>query len=334
MERDDGESGVELLIHKNAPLPAPGSHEFETTVALDPADERDAIHVFVVEGESPKAERNRKVADITISGRDVGRRVPAGSPLAVRLEVSESRLLTVQAYLPLTDQTFSASLQYEHDDRGVDELAAAAVDERTRVTELSAELSAELPAELARELHDRIGDAERQMARAEHDADARQAVLRDVQFVQRRLDEVERAQEAPRAEAATREAAELCAAVVMDGGDEGQRARWRALADELEIAAARGSTRELRAIEARFGRLRVEVLFAQPLFWVQYFRHLEARNDWYDSVAASAQLARGRRLIEREDLTELPEVVRALARLLPDNATSPWGRIGIIRRGG
>lgn len=97
---------LEAIFSKNAilPLKKTVTKQISKTI-LQGSD--DAIHIKVIEGSVdslPAA--NRLVGLISVKGTDLERDLVAGSDIELTFEISESRDVTVAAYLTLTDQEF------------------------------------------------------------------------------------------------------------------------------------------------------------------------------------------------------------------------------------
>src|SRR5439155_3198560 len=228
VEERSGEQEVQWLLQKNAPLPALGRYEFRTTLTLEPGGEIEIIQIYIVEGEGDnlRPQRQRSVGELTITDRHVPRTVPAGNPIEVRIAVDQSRILSAEAYLPLVDQTFSAQIELKSDSPESQNLEEAVAIERTRL----GGLAQHVPATTTRELHEALREAEHEAAAAAGgDPDTAQRALRMLQKIQVRIDEVEDGQRLPMAIAEAREESEITNGVVMEYGDEGHKARVRAL---------------------------------------------------------------------------------------------------------
>lgn len=325
------EEGSEMLIRrliaKNTPLPSRGTDYFRTTIALEPGGEIETIRILVVEGESDRPERNRSVGEVLITDQMVGRRVPAGSPVEVTIEVDESRLLTAKAYLPLVDQTFDARIQLAGDLVDSARIAEELERERARI----AEVSPFVPASVTRELHEAIRAVEHRAHGGPDDGGA----YRDLQELQKTLDDIEKSQELPRGMADAREESEMTSQVVMDYGNDGHRARLRALITELDAAEKRNSLSEIRRTGDKLGHLRFEILAQRPEFWVGYFGYLlEEIRGWTDNEQADRLIREGKMQIVREDFDALRQTVVQLNGLVrPSDASraAAYRNVGIGR---
>jgi len=316
VEDSAGGQEVQWLIPRNAPLPAAAPYEFRTAVALEPGGEIEVLEVHLVEGRelSSRPERQRRIGTITITDRQVKRRVPAGSPIEVRIQVNESRILSAEAYLPVVDQKFEVQLELGADVPEPGAMAATIAAERGRLASLAAYTSASA----GRSLHEALADAEQEtLSLDDTDFDSVQQAHRSLQSVQRRIDELEDAQRLPMAIAGAREESEMANEVVLSCGDQGHAARVHALVRDLDEAVQTGSVIEIRRAESKLTRLRFEVLTAQPGFWMAYLDHLSKNvTGWTDTARADGLMRQGRAEIVREDIPALRNTCLGLLSLV------------------
>ena len=330
VHEDGGDARATHLIKKNTPLPARGTAEFRTTIALEPGGEMEIIRVHVVEGENERPDRNRAIGEIQITDQMVARRVPAGNPLEVTIEVDESRLLTARAYLPLLDQTFLAKIQL-----GADQPDAESLDREMEVErERLAGLTQYIPAADTRDFHEELRATERKVDAARGgDEDQAQSAHANLQEIQKRLDVIEKSQELPQAIAEAREESEMASTVVMEYGDAGHKGRLHALIRDLDEAVSRQSLTEVRRAGEKLSRLRFEILRTQPGFWIGYFNYLSAEaHRWTDAHRAEQLIRQGRANLVQEDFGALRTTIFELTELLPGEeraGTAAYRNVGI-----
>jgi molecular chaperone DnaK len=92
----------------------------------------------VLEGQSPRADRNKLIGHLTVRGNDprVTRDVPRGSKLEVAIEIDESRQVTVSAYIDLLDEEFDNILLLDAVAMGPDELRRLVEGELERLADI------------------------------------------------------------------------------------------------------------------------------------------------------------------------------------------------------
>jgi len=109
LEVDDynqGKTKLELIFKKNTILPIKKSitKDINKTIKVG---SNDNITINLLEGESNAIpEANKTLGFVKISGNDIDRDILKGSDIELTFEISESRDLTVSAYVSMTDQEF------------------------------------------------------------------------------------------------------------------------------------------------------------------------------------------------------------------------------------
>ncbi len=109
LEVDDynqGKTKLELIFKKNTILPIKKSitKDINRTIKVGSSDN---ITINLLEGDSNAIpEANKTLGFIKISGNDIDRDILKGSDIELTFEISESRDLTVSAYISMTDQEF------------------------------------------------------------------------------------------------------------------------------------------------------------------------------------------------------------------------------------
>jgi len=102
-----GSTKLERIFEKNTGLPAKKNMSFPLNKSLIKGNESDKIWIKVFEGpQTSLPEANKRVGTIKISGKQISRDVSKGSDIEITVAMSESRDLTISAYLNMTDQDF------------------------------------------------------------------------------------------------------------------------------------------------------------------------------------------------------------------------------------
>jgi molecular chaperone DnaK len=313
------------ILKRGRGLPAKETHTYLSVAALKKGQSGSVLRIPVCEGEARKADRNRRVAELSIAGSNVSRDLPEGSEIEVTLEMDASRISKVRAYVPVLDSDFEVTLGIGVSAREPEIVRGDITAERERLREtigkalavgdaagakrLQSVEGGELIAELnALEKNVEVVDAAQ---KCEH----RLLELRGV------IDEVADKLEWP---GLVTEARELSDRLV----DEASRTPQPQLKKQVEIM-----TRELAAIidAAKVDDLRVKIqqaqslywslLFAQPAFWVYQFQLAEKEIASATDQARAARLCdQGRAFVSQNNPEGLKNVVRELWKLMPEDA--------------
>jgi molecular chaperone DnaK len=106
-------------------------------------------------------------------------------------------------------------------------------------------------------------------------------------------------------------------------GNESQKARFVALARELERASARGDTRGIQKLNAALKSLRGQILYAQEWFWREWFEYFQRPGRRFvNPEEAEKWLAQGTEALQTGQQAKLEEAVRRLWKLEPVEETA------------
>lgn len=111
LEVDDydhpGQTRLALVFQRNSVLPTKKQMTFPINKPILKGNEQDRIWINVYEGpQTSLPEANKLIGVIEITGKQVSRDIAKGSDVEITITMSESRDLTVAAYLNMADQEF------------------------------------------------------------------------------------------------------------------------------------------------------------------------------------------------------------------------------------
>jgi molecular chaperone DnaK len=313
------------ILERGRGLPTKATNTYLSVMALKKGHKGAVLRIPVCEGEASKADRNRRVGELQISGDNISRDLPEGSEIEVTLEMDASRILKVRAYVPMLDGDFEANLSLGVSARDTRVVREEVATERERLREIIGKALAVGDASGAR----RLQSIESGELVAELDVLAKDAELVDAaQKCEHRLlelrcaiDEVADKLEWPGLVA---EAHELTERLV----DEASRTPQPQLKKQVDLM-----TRELaKIIDANnIDDLRVKLrqatslywrlLSAQPAFWLYQFHEAEKGvASTTDQARASRLCDQGRAFVSQNNVEGLTNVVRELWKLMPADA--------------
>jgi molecular chaperone DnaK len=177
---------------------------FRTSAALRRDASGAVLSIPVVEGESGRADRNRRVGVLEVRATDLRRDLPACTEVEVTIEIDDSRLVTVVADVPVADDQFEAAIDLGRTVAPTpQELEAelAAAEHRYRTLRPAAETSGSPAARRILDVLDehRSPETARQMvAAARVDLGAAAAADESLRSLQALLDDLEDEVELPR----------------------------------------------------------------------------------------------------------------------------------------
>ncbi|HYO99088.1 MAG TPA: Hsp70 family protein, partial [Pyrinomonadaceae bacterium] len=158
------------------------------------------------------------------------------------------------------------------------------------------------------------------------DADAAKGIVERAREIRVRLATLEKrvggsvkTSRAADAESLTSETREY----VENYGTESQKARFTALAREMERASARGDQRGIHKVNSALRSLRGQILYAQKWFWREWFEYFQRPGRRFVNADEAARwLAQGARAVETDNHAQLEEAVRRLWKLEPVEETA------------
>jgi len=328
---------VDWLLERGQPLPARRHVTLRTTVALSRGRAHGVLRVPVVEGEHPKADRNRTIGQLEVTPGDIARDLPVGSEIDLTVEVSATRAVTTRAYIPLLDREFEHVMDLRGDvlpdratlqrqaDAELDRLAALHARQRETPSAAAAATLGQLAEEGAATEIDRL-------IRAADDPDAATSARKRILDIRAALDDAEDSLSWP---ATARDAqvllAELREIKAMHGTEEDGRI-LAAITDRIESALDQHDLPALtRAIEDG------QQLGAQILDRVGYLQFMmferfgQRLNEASDPGLARVLHDQGRRAVAAGDVDQLRAVNRQMFDLF-DEDEGPTDAFSTVRR--
>jgi molecular chaperone DnaK len=312
------------LVRRGTPLPAHGRARLRTTVDIGRGASGGVLRIPFLEGEHPRADRNRQIGRLEVFAAQVARDLPEGSEVQIRIEVDTSRLINARAYIPLLDLEFEQVVQL-----------------RTETTPAHDVLRAELQAERAR----LVGVRERQrgsdspvaelslfridsermeqevtalVEAASADPDAATAAGKRLLDLRAAIDAVEEALEWPELVATLERTLTEANRLVAGVGDAEDQRRLTTLETGARAAVADRDPRVVRTHLTELTELAIAVLDRSGQLDVLIFEDLVRRqHELRDPTTGAALFEQGRRALQRGDHNTLRNINLRLRGLLP-----------------
>ena len=315
---------LDRIFGRNAVLPTKGKKTVEVGKTVM-KDSRDEVMIMVVEGPAENhSSANKPIGVLRISGHQVSRDLLKGTEIDLTFEVSESRDVTVSAYLNGTGQSFSqvfapqqrkvetkmlaaeivaleGRLQSEIDE--AEKLGKADVSEK--LVKLESEIQS-LISEASGLIEDDVTDDKFKLE------DRKRKLAQEIYSVtsSKRLD-IARADYA--------EAKDSAARLVEDSGDDRERHRLTEVIARESSFIHSNNPERIQLATGELQRLRMEILFRTPAFLVEMFNDLvEGRVALNDQIQVKQLVENGKRLIAAENWDDLRQVNIRLWDLMPD----------------
>jgi molecular chaperone DnaK len=311
------------LFARNSILPAKAKKTVDVSKTIIHGSD-DEIRIIVVEGPAENHfTANKTVGYLAISGKQLKRDIHRGTEIDLTFEVSESRDLTVHAYVNSSGQEFSQIFNPTFRDVPVkmltqeiqlletrldDEKAEAMDNENYEVVEKLEKLRApvqELQGEVMLLTLDDVTDSRYKLE------DRKRKIAQELNQLTagKRLEKL-------RGEYATVKA-DVTALVTQSGNDHERRQLNEVVAREHTFLSSTNPQKLEEAME-QLHQISFQILRRTPDFLVGWFQHLTTKREMFnDQVQAKNLIEAGKRHITAEDYDRLAEVNGRLHNLLP-----------------
>ena len=308
----------DVLLEKGTPLPAKQTRVYRTTRALGKEDSGEMLSIPIVEGENPKADRNRLQAVLTVKGNQIRRDIPAQSEVEVTLMMDEDRIIRARAYITMLDEEFEVVITPETRTPDAARLTRELNEEKQRLRELANKGG---PSPAVAQQQAKIANLEDLVETAQSDPDAANKAEARLLELKASLDRVENECGWPKmVQDARTQLDELDDVVSQLGGDNPEFARrageLRAEVEQL-IEEHRDDRlpKKLQQVQAL-----LTVLMSRDEFWVSVFQNAKRnRAQMSDQTLATRLIGQGDACLQRGDIQQLRQVVAQLLGLLPAN---------------
>jgi molecular chaperone DnaK len=336
-----GKPTLDVVFARNTLLPAGKQVLYRASHALVPGKKDSNIYIKLREGEfleTPDA--NKLIAILELIHEGVKQRVPEGSEIEVTVKIDQSRLVTVEAFLPVQQAFFSNQIYIPRvDDSDYPSLAADSVNALPELTDTLQDLSdrtrsmPEFKEELE-EIRTMLSNLvlSSSFVPAEHRWDMEEATRFVTAYhdARGRIFRVLRRTEGDPEPSPMEGLDKLRTAtdIVNRYGDAFDKQALESLTSEYGRAVSAKHSAMLEKIAEEFVKLRYRVLERQESYWKQRFEYLQEHSHPFADPVESEGLIKKGRLIEN-DCRQLKEVVRALWLLLPEDVAKQYEVPGV-----
>lgn len=315
-----------VFIAKGTPLPARQRRtDLVSAFAVTRGQDSDVIRVPVMEGEHPRADRNRRIGVLTISGRQIRRDVPAGSEIEVTIERDESGVIHTRAYIPILDEEYEEVMKIG----GIKSPPPAKMreslkNEQQRLTDArrSADQTRDATAqtELQKiEAEKIVQDVESLLGAADVDDDAANKCEQRILDLQAALDKVEEALRWPDLVKRANEQIDNAWSIVNEAGNPDDKRIMQQHESDIRAAVRSQQPDVLNRCLGELGKMILGILDRTGALQVYLFQWLmEQKAKMRDSRRVQQLEQEGLRAIQNNQVDRLRAVVRELQGLLPN----------------
>jgi molecular chaperone DnaK len=311
------------IFSKNVVLPSQTkrTQEIARTIVKGSTDE---LRIMVVEGPSNRhASTNKPMGMLLITGKQIARDLIKGTEVDLKFSMSESRDLTVSAYLNGTDQEFSQIFNPKVRDVSTAVLATETLQLETKLQEEIEDAQKNGQRDVASGLEKTLAGIQNLMGEvaelSEDDVTDKKFQLEDrKRALARDMYELTSGKRLEQARKDYQEAKSETAELVLESGNDRERNQLKDVLNREATFINSNNPEKIQAETQSLGRIRWGILFRTPDFLKGMFQHFNERRPAMNDQIQATQLAEaGKRAIAREDWDELRQIVNRLWDLLP-----------------
>jgi molecular chaperone DnaK len=327
LEVDDLELGrtrLELIFQKNSVLPICKTITKPLNKTLVKGS-NESVRISILEGSHlALPEANLSIGFLEIKGNQVVRDVSKGSDIEITIEISESRDLTISAYLTMADQEFKQIFNPKERHTPINVLVE-------QVEELSEKLEIEISEATEREDYEtakNLQSLKKQMT--EIQTQSKKLSSDDVTDNRYQLEdrkrkvaqEIDNATKDKRTQVAKNDylvTKEKCAELVNDNGNDYERKVLNDIISREKAFLSSSSPLKIQEATDELHTLIIQILWRTPEFIVSIFKDLaqNQRVRMNDQQQAGMLIEAGVKSIKENDWERLGEINQRLLNLLP-----------------
>lgn len=328
---DDNETMLVRLFEKNCILPtrAKSTVEVGRTLIKGASGYDDKIKIIVVEGDSDGHYlSNKPIGTLEITGEMINRDLLKGTEIDLTFELTESRDLTISAYLNGTGQDFSQVFNPKKREVKASILGGDIIRLEEMVMAEQEEAIVNGNHEAGRNLESVLGQVQSLMMDT---ANLSEDSVTDEKF---QLEDKKRtlaaevyqltsSKRADAARVAYKEVKDVVMKLVQDSGNDHERHQLRDVIGKEEIFFRSSNVASIESATAELSSIKYQIMMRSPDYLTGLFEYLvEGRVSMNDQVQAKNLIENGRHLIESASWDDLRVVISRLWDLMPDTEQS------------
>lgn len=322
---DHGEQDTKLdkIFGKNSILPSKMKKTVEVGKSIIKGSEEE-IRIIVVEGSSDNhSSTNKPIGLLVINGAQVSRDLLKGTEIDLSFEMSESRDLTVSAFLNGTNQEFSQVFEPKPRAVPVKTLSSEILLLEQRLEREVSEAEIDENYELVGELKKLKDTAEVLVGEAillsQDDVTDERFKLEDkMRRVSQELHQKTSGKKVAKARADYLETKEDVTALIRESGSDRERHQLNEILAKEHAILSSSSVVKIKLAAEQLREISGHILSRSPEFLVGLFKHLiERRASMNDQVQADSLIQAGRQHIATEQWESVRQIVGRLFDLLP-----------------
>lgn len=311
-------------LDKGTKLPARQINKLRTTKFLPKGASGEVLLIPAVGGENSRANRNRLLDKLKISGQKVKRDIPVNSEIEVEVLVDENRLLWIKAYLPILDEVFESQQNLTYPDLDQNEMIKDIESQKERLERIIPDSEEPIDPKIS-QLIERLEIA-KELKNVDNLIKNAKNMREDLNQVQERLleikiniDQVEGETKWPNLIEDANEAMDFLNNVVDEFGNDRARQAQVSLEVETNRAIETHDPGLLEQKNKSVWALAMDIWQSHPSFWVGGLDYMkENQSKMTDPAKAKELIQAGEKYMQQQDVDRLRFTVHELAELLPE----------------
>jgi molecular chaperone DnaK len=313
-----------LLFAKNSILPSKAKKTVEVARTIVKGSNDNVITIMVVEGPADRhSSTNKPIGELVISGPQLTKDLIKGTDIDLRIEMSESRDLTVSAFLNGTGQEFSQVFTPKLRTVSTRMLASEILMLETKIQNEIDDAQTNGHKETAAGLGKVLDGVQTLIGTAadlaEDDVTDKRFQLEDQKRkLAQQMFELTSGKRLGQVKAAYQEAKSEVAELVRESGNDREKHVMSEILAREQTFINSTSPDKIQVVVDELDQLRYQILFRMPSFLKNMFAHLmDKRASMNDQIQVSQLFENGKRAIERGDIESLRQVSSRLWDLMP-----------------
>lgn len=331
LEVDDydnpGETRLQLIFQKNTILPSKKTLSYPLNKTIIKGSEDEVIRVNVLEGSHlALPEANKGIGFMQITGKNLSRDVSKGSDIEITITISESRDLSISAYLNMADQEFKQTFNPKERHIPVNEL-------KEQVEDLSEKLELEIQEATEKEDFETAGALNKLKKEMEIVSDETENLTNDDVTDKRYQLEDKKRKIAQEIDSATKnkriqqvklhyfEIKEECLKMLDENGNDHERKTYNEIVAQENAFFATNSPLKIQEKSDELHSILSRIRWRTPEFLTRIFQWCKNNQTrMNDQTQAKSLIDAGNFAIESQNWERLSEINSGLLNLLPKGA--------------
>ena len=331
LEVDDydnpGKTRLQIVFQKNTILPSKRTLSFPLNKTIIKGSDDEVIRVNILEGSHlALPEANKGIGFMQITGKNLSRDVSKGSDIEITISISESRDLSISAYLNMADQEFKQTFNPKERNIPIQEL-------KGQVEDLSDKLELEIQEATDKEDYETAGALNKLKKEMEVVSEETKNLTNDDVTDKRYQLEDKKRKIAQEIDSATKnkriqqvkayyfEVKEECLNVLDENGNDHERKTYNDIVAQESAFFATNSPLKIQEKSDEMYSISSRIKWRTPKFLIGVFQWCKSNQTrMNDQTQAKSLVDAGNFAIESQNWERLSEINSGLLNLLPKGA--------------